>query len=310
MSRTVSRLGQVNGANATDALFLKVFGGEVLSAFRRKSATLGRHTVRSLKNAKSAAFPATGRITAAYHTPGNEIVGGAINHNERVITADDLLVASTFIHVIDEARNYYEVRSEYSTQCGEALAINLDKNVLQVMALAARASATVTGLSGGTSITDADARTNADSMVDSLFDAAQALNEKDVPQGDRYAYVPWSTYLNLVNSTSKAIHKDYGNEGNGSIAKGFIAKVADIELVPTNNMPSTNVNTGPTAYQGNFTNTAAIVAHRSAVGTVKLIDLAFEMEYQMSYQGTMILAKTSVGHGILRPESAVEIVVA
>jgi hypothetical protein len=49
------------------------------------------------------------------------------------------------------------------------------------------------------------------------------------------------------------------------------------------------------------------VLHRSAVGTVKLIDLGMEMAYDIRRQGTLIVGKYAVGDGILRPESAVEI---
>jgi hypothetical protein len=47
--------------------------------------------------------------------------------------------------------------------------------------------------------------------------------------------------------------------------------------------------------------------HPEAVGTVKLIDLAVETEYDMRRQGYLTLAKYAMGHGILRPECAVEI---
>ena len=51
---TVTRLGQVNAANAADALFLKVFSGEVLSSFERSAATLDKHFVRTISSGKSA----------------------------------------------------------------------------------------------------------------------------------------------------------------------------------------------------------------------------------------------------------------
>ena len=51
---TVSRLGQINGAGDTDALFLKLFGGEVLVEFERATAFKGRHFVRPISNGKSA----------------------------------------------------------------------------------------------------------------------------------------------------------------------------------------------------------------------------------------------------------------
>jgi hypothetical protein len=50
-----------------------------------------------------------------------------------------------------------------------------------------------------------------------------------------------------------------------------------------------------------------IVAHPSAIGTVKLLDLATESEYQIERQGTLFVAKYAMGHGVLRPEASVVI---
>lgn len=305
-----SRIGQANGSGAVDALFLKVFAGEVLTAFREKTAFISRSMVRTISSGKSAQFPASWKGTAAYHTPGTQLVGTAVAHNERVVIIDDMLIADRFIANIDEARSHYDVRSEYSYDMGRALAKAYDSNVAQVGILAARASTTVTGGNGGTQITDTDARTNADSLVGSILDAAQALDEKDVPEEDRYCFLKPGPYYNLVESGSKALSTDYNPGGNGSLASGKIYRIGGIELVKTNNLPQANISSGPTAYQGDFTNTAALVMHRSAVGTVKLLDLSMEGAYLIEYQGTLMVAKYAIGHGILRPESAVEIKVA
>ena len=47
--------------------------------------------------------------------------------------------------------------------------------------------------------------------------------------------------------------------------------------------------------------------HKSAVGTVKLLELATESDYDVRRQGTLVVAKYAVGHGVLRPESAIEL---
>ena len=60
-------------------------------------------------------------------------------------------------------------------------------------------------------------------------------------------------------------------------------------------------------FQGHFTNTVGIVSHPSAVGTVKLLDLATESEYDINRQGTLFVAKYAMGHGVLRPECAIEL---
>ena len=305
-----SRFGQVNGANSATALFLKVFAGEVLTAFAETNVFMDRSMVRTITSGKSAQFPASWKGTASYHTPGAELVGSVVLHNERVITIDDLLVADRFIALIDEAMNHYDVRSEYSNDVGRALAKTFDQNVAQVACLAARAATTVTGGFGGAQVTDADAKTNADSLIQSCFDAAETLDEKDVPEGDRYVFLLPAQYYLLVNSSSKLINVDYTGGGNGSVASGKVMNVAGLDIVKTNNLPSTNVTTGPAAYQGDFRTTAGLVMHRSAVGTVKLIDLAVEMDYDIRRQGTLIVGKYAVGHGILRPESSVEIITA
>ncbi|MDO8839653.1 MAG: phage capsid protein [Parvibaculum sp.] len=313
---TVSPLGQANLAGASDALFLKVFGGEVLTAFNETEVMSDKHIVRTIEHGKSAQFPATWKANAAYHTPGNQILGAnQIRHGERTISIDDLLVADTFIASIDEAKNHYDVRSIYSAQLGAALARAYDTKLLQVAILAARASAVVTGAFGGSAITDADARTNGESLAGSIFDAAQVLDEKDVPENDRYAIVKPAQYY-LLAQTTKVLNKDWN--GAGSYSDGKITRISDIVIVKSNNLPQ-GVVAGASGenntYSGTFTNVAAAVFQKSAVGTVKLMDLAVQKtaddgDFATMYQGTLMVAKYAMGHGLLRPECAVEVKIA
>ena len=46
----VSRLGQINGSGAVDALFLKVFAGEVLTSFEKTNVMMGKHQVPTIAN--------------------------------------------------------------------------------------------------------------------------------------------------------------------------------------------------------------------------------------------------------------------
>lgn len=305
----VSRLGQTNLAGDERSLFLKVFAGEVLTAFAENNVYGARTRQRRITSGKTAQFPAIGKGGASYHTPGKELQGSQVAHAERTIAIDDLLLADRFIDVLDEAMNHYDVRSEYSRDVGRSLAASFDKNIAQVAILAARAGATVSGGNGGSVITDADALTNADSLVTSIFDAAQALDEKDVPKdGERFVFLKPDQFYLLIDQASRVINQDY-NPGmaNGSVAGGDLRTIGGIKVVETNNLPQSNVTTGPSAYQGDFSTVAASVIHRTAVGTVQLLGLTLEMAYDITRQGHWIVAKYAVGHGILRPESSVEI---
>ena len=312
---TASRLGAANSAAAnyaqTNALFLKVFAGEVLTAFDETNVMKDLHISRAITSGKSASFPVTGKANAAYHTVGTPLLGAqAIKHNEIVVNIDDVLIADTFIANIDEAKNHYDVRAEYSRLLGMALAKQFDVRLLQLAVLAARGSATITGQNGGTAITDSDAATNGASLAASIFAAAQAMDEKDVPENDRVAIVKPAQYYNLVQTTD-VINRDFG--GAGVYADGTVLKVAGVQIVKSNNVPSTNVSAvagEQNTYHGNFSTTVAVVMQKQALGTVKLMDLAVERtsgDFEVMYQGTLMAAKYAMGHGILRPECAVEI---
>lgn len=309
---TPSRLGFKDGASdgsfaQDNALFLVVFGGEVLAAFRETNVMESRSMVRTIEHGKSASFPAMGKTTAGYHTPGNEITGNVINANERVISIDSLLLSSTFIANIDEAKNHYDVRSEYSFQMGASLAIQMDKNLLQLAVLAARSAATVSGGNGGSALTLATYGTVSADLISGIQAAQQKFDEKDVPgEGRQVALKPAQYWLLASNTT--VYNRDWA--GAGSYAEGEVLKVAGTEIVKTNHLPTTNIAavTGQNnTYSGNFSTTVAVAWHKSAIGTVKLMDLSVESEYDIRRQGTLMVARYAVGHGVLRPEASVEL---
>lgn len=303
---TPSRSGQINQAGATDALFLKVWSGEILTSFEIACVTKGRVMERTISSGKSAQFPVIGRTTAAIHTPGADVLGNNINMNEKVITIDGLTVAPVFIALIDEAMNHYDVRAPYTTELGRALARAMDSNLQQVGILAARATANLSdaGYPGGTVQTQAAYGTTGAALASGAFAAAQTLDVNNNPDQDRFFYVRPAQYY-LLAQTTAVMDKDWG--GKGSYAEGKVPQVAGLEIVKTNQLPNTNVVTGPAAYQGNFSTTVGLVMQKGAVGIVKLMDLQFESAYLIKEQGTLVVAKYATGYGILRPESAVEL---
>jgi hypothetical protein len=319
---TVNPVGSVNGSGATDALFLKVFGGEVITAFEQLCKMKDRVQKRSISSGKSAQFPRYGRISAQYHTPGTEIVGTTQNWAEAVITIDDLLLSDAFIANIDEAKSHYDVRSPISTEMGRALANAWDKQLLQMAVIGARSANPVSGLEGGAQIltsnvqapASADFMNNGGHLASALFLAAQAMDNSYVPEDGRAAFVRPAQYFALA-STVNNINKLWG--GQGAYSDGTVLKIAGFEIVKTVHLPTSAVATGTvdagfgpsgrSPYAVDASATAAICMHNTALGTVQLLDLALESDYDIRRQGTLMVAKYAVGHGVLRPESLVEI---
>ena len=325
---TVSRLGLVNNSGTGfEALFLKVFSGEVLTAFSENNIfNDSLHNVRTISSGKSAQFPVTGTATAAYHTVGTPLVGAnQILANEKIISIDDLLIAQSFVANIDELKNHYDVRAIYAKELGKALAKTYDQNVAKVIANASRASTTLTGGSGGLVTTlasgnTASANVTGDELAAAIYDIAQAFDERDIPPTDRVCVLPPAEYYKLAESATRTVDVDFNPGGNGSFASGKVQMIAGIPVMMSNNVPQTNKAPGAAdtnelggsnnTYAGDDSKTIGLVFHKSAVGTVKLMDMTTEIsgsDYGIMYQGTLMVAKYALGHGILRPECAATI---
>jgi hypothetical protein len=331
-----SRLGLVNNAGtAVDALFLKVFSGEILTTFEEFNVMKGLHTIRTIANGKSAQFPVTGIASAAYHTPGENIADSTagylsqIKHAEKVINIDDVLLASTFIANIDELKNHYDVRSIYAKELGKALAKRFDLATMKTLVGAARSASTITGGKAGIQIDSNSGGVAALSGAEiqaALFAAAQKLDENDIPDdGQRFAILKPKDYYTLIASGEDVVNRDFG--GRGDVASGRIPMVAGINLYKSNhladvavdlsgtttgdgeanNEPFGGATAGGPGYNGDLSATEIIGGHPSAIGTVKLLDLATESDYKVELQGSLFVAKYAMGHGILRPEAAFEI---
>ena len=308
---TISSIGQVNSSGTADALFLKVFSNEVLSQFTRENQMLGMTTVRTINQGKSSTFPVTGTVSSSYHTAGNEITGQAIKHNEKVINLDNMLLADVFVAEIEELKNHYDVRSEYSRQMASALSNTTDKHLLSLAILASQASANISGGNGGDEITDADANTNATSLIGSVFEAIQKLDEKNVPTEGRVCIVDPDRYYQLAN-VDKLVNREFSKE-NGDYGKGTVLSIGGVPIVKSNTAVEvfgqniSSVTGANNTYHGDFSNHVAVVMHRSAIGTVKRKDLVMESTYDPRRIGTLMTARMLMGSGILRPESAVSI---
>jgi len=326
-----NRLGQANNTGDTDALFLKVFSNEILATFEKTQIMKPLHSIRTISSGKSATFPTIGTASSLYHSPGEDIMSKAssgttskyntkFNMNEVVINIDKMLVSSTFIPNIDELKNHFDVRGQFSKELGIALAQRFDRAVLKTLA-AGSAQNGKSGQPNGIQITGATTNTGA-GLVAALTEVAKELDENDVPDdGTRFAILKPEQYYKLVGEDNIAINRDFG--GVGSVATGKIPQVAGINIYKSNNLTAVlvadasqdqdddNAVNDPFG-SGNGYNAALntvdfLAGHPSGVGTVKLLDLATESDYSIQHQGTLMVAKYAMGHGVLRPSACVRV---
>ena len=329
---TQSVLGALNkavsntaGSQAYDtkyATYLKLFSGELFKAY--ESATIARDTVqrRTLKNGKSLQFIFTGRMQAAYHTPGEPILGsGDPPVAEKTIQCDDLLISSAFVYDLDETLAHYSLRSEISSKIGHALAEAYDKKVFRTIAKAAREAHPITASPGpepgGTQIElGVTKEYNAQALVDAFFEAAAVLDEKNLPKTGRTAILNPRQYYALVSQVSSNIlNRDYGNnQGNLTSGEGLV-EIAGISIKRSNNLPflagTVNGQSGENNdYSGDFSTHCGLIYQRDVAGIVEAVGPQVQVtsgDVSVLYQGDVMVGRLAMGAGTLNPAGAIEL---
>lgn len=307
---SATNAGVPAGPSHSDNLYLKVFSGETLKVYNTRTKLKGRHRERTIKSGKSAQFPAIGKAAAEYHTPGHVILGQDVNHGEKVIHIDDMLIASGFVANFEEAMAHYESRSELAFQMGDALAQAYDQHLF---ALATKAcvngDAGAVPEMGSATIDKIGATPTTQNVVDAIYNAAAYFDATNIPETDRTIFVTPAVYWDLIQDGS-FLDRDFGNSGANQNTGGTL-RVATFEVVSSNNLA---LNFGVDSLAGkragqtiadytvDGTKTVALAMQKQALGTVKLMNLATEKEYQVSRQGTLMVSRMATGHGVLRPE--------
>ena len=277
---------------------------------------------------KSASFAVMGRTRAKYLAPGNSLDDQRkkIEHNERVIAIDGLLTADCLITDIDDAMNHYDVRVEYSRQLGEALAMGADCAIINELA---NEAANDTKFKDGNipdNAKDTDNVKDADKVLgtgkafefvtglevtqeaaygskilEGLLAARAQMTKNYIPQGDRYCLLTPEGY----SAVMKALMPDAANyHALFDPNTGKLQTICGFEVIEVPHLLNDGIDGKHTLNEKIKTaGLQGIVFHRSAVGTVKLKDLAMERARRAEYQADQIIAKYAMGHGGLRPEA-------
>jgi hypothetical protein len=343
---TPSRFGQVQGAGATDALWLEIFGGEVLTAYDSAKKLKPTVRVRTISGAKSADFPAVWDAQAAYHTPGTEIVGQQIQSNKVVVTLDDMLIAPVEVAQIDELKSYFDVRAPYAEALGRALALFEDRTIGQNIVAAARGAALFTGDAAGGNVTQANVGGTADfsasgsDLIAAINLALQKLDTNEVPVDTMPTYAAFKpAQFYLIANSDKNQNSLFGGQGGTAKAVTSLTTISGVQVFKSNALlygfnvttwvTATNA-TGivkgaggvaaatlpmhgalpanyPAKYQSDLTNTRGVVYCEPAVAYLQLLGVTMESTWLTVRQTNLILAKMAIGMGALRSKAAIEI---
>ena len=300
---------KTGGAVGNLDLFLDLFAGEVLSTYEAKTIMRGLHRIVNLNGGKSYRYPVMGQATGGYHTPGVEITGDQIAHDEIVVTPDDKLVSSVFIADIDEALNHYEVRSAYADEIGGFLARHFDANAIRALIKAARDAGKLG--QGGGNVTGSTLLTDVTKLFDAFSEAKKVMDLKNVDVDTKPIYGMVATpQWYALKQADKNLNRDY-NGGSADIRNMSLTTIDGVQIMKSNLAPF-GVNQSATPgvlarYQGDYSKTVGVVWTPDALVTAQVQDVSIQHEEQISKQGHLIVGRYMSGTNVLRATDAVEL---
>jgi len=339
-------LGQNNGDGTFDTtygdqneLFKSVFAGLVTRAYEQQRKLFPLITSRTVRNARGVNFPLMGGASASFHTPGESIISSAdaagtdylsnIKVANKEVKLNDLLIASCMTDKLDELKNEFDARADLAAELGRVLADKEDELIFRALYASSVRQTEGEGVlytgepeeggvvqlelygSGGTTPLAFD--TVASNLLDGLFAAASRLDQRNVPENDRYFVIDpkWFHYL---SGNTTVLNRDWG--GSGALADNKVFRVAGFDVIKSANIPDTNISNeagensgthGDFEHDDGAINLMGMCFHKGAAACAKAMDVGVETSWMPEYQGHLLAAKVAAGYDSLRTEGAVAI---
>ncbi|WP_266031221.1 major capsid protein [Brucella intermedia] len=287
---------------------MRNFTDYVLESWDESFDFEGHTFVRNITAGKSEVFPIIGRKRdAGEHVPGEIILGGKVDHNEREISLDAVTFDSAFIAEIDELMAHYPLSQPYARQLGQSLASLSNSRIARAMINGSRQATGLGGLNGHPApgfYYDANVRTDPAKLEEAAFKGIEYIRTNDIGGGNVIYWLPWQQQLLLARYTGIDTE---ATSGSGNRAAGTVGQLAGLNVRGTNSIPKTNVTTGRAKYQGDFTSTVGVISNPMSVGTLRRRGIRVTMTNQEDRLGTLLIASKLEGHDWLRPECAFEV---
>ena len=194
------RPAQALQTGSVTALQLRMFFGELIGIYTRGKQISNRLRTQYIDAGLSWQCPAYGLSeTGKYHVAGEDVLIDSgylqqIPFADKTFFIDLPWVLNMLTPSFDKMQTHYSVTEIQARGMAERQARQTDLKACRMLANAAEAAANVTGGSvtsgsetpAGLTVTNAGFLTSASVILDGLRQAAQRMDENDVPEGKRY----------------------------------------------------------------------------------------------------------------------------
>lgn len=326
---------RINYVSTDDTDLLNRLNVAALESWSDNNVLLNSGLVRIeqlVKGAWSYRFKFRGKFSGdpSHHSAGQFIIGRTRVNSSTDIEVDTAIIeAEDFDNAELDLTNYNELAASVR-ECTRTIAELLDKRMFRLGILAARTSS-VTNVHNGGNVVEATANTvelaypvtaaGALAFKKNLRTLARLQDEDHVPEGTRVAFI--TPYIReVLMYETEYISYDYQDPMNVVFKDRFLGRAEGYALVTTrSHMPSTNITTDLSKYNGNFSAGASSQrepvclvlsgdGENYAIGGVERSPLRTKAYESEDHDAIRVQARIHMGLGILAPWCAGEIGVA
>lgn len=315
------------GADTEGLLLKRQLRADVVGKFR--AATVFWDTMRWESPGPDGVtfqFVRDGDSQSDEHVPGTELLGNAFATAEGLVTMDAPIISHHDLPNVDLEDAHFAVTPGMIESMAFDLAKKCDQRAAQKAILGARTAAlSVTAADGsshsihpgGQQVEESGATeaaaytvdaTGAKKFRDNVWELAEKWDEDDVPDdGTRRVYIR-PRMVKVLGQDDRVWDRDYSGGSEFDFATRSMGRIGNVWVMKSNHVPSTNITTGPTKYQGDFSTTVAVGLHgtEGLVG-VKRRDIRFYVGPDERRETVFTKASVRCGFGHYREESCAEI---
>lgn len=197
-----------------------------------------------------------------HHTAGQETTGGTVTNDSVTCDVDRPIVKQLNADEADLDLAYWDELQPLVRECVRHVARRLDLRAYRLAILAARQAAVSNVHNGGNRVERAvsggvlataypTSSTGAANFLADMASLARLWDEDDIPENGRELHI--TPYMREVLTYSTVqMNRDYTDPMVARYADRFVGRAQGWNLVLTNNLPSTNITTDLSKYNGNF----------------------------------------------------------
>ena len=279
---------------------LKLFTGEVMTAFRKRNIFLDLITKKTIESGISKQFIITGAADESDvqdFNRGDKIAIADGKNDEITINVGERVTYSRAVDKLDEKLAHYDERAELAFQAVEVISTKIDKKIATMLCDSAAAVAHSTAYAavnmlapvlveatGYTAATGVAAK--GDALVEAIFALGVARQENDLYTDPTLVCAP-KTYAELVQS-SKAIHGDF-TTANGGIDSGKFKQINGLPLRTSNHLPA----------QVAGKDLKILAFDAGAFGVVEALGMHTEADYVIERLAEVMVTSIALGYGYL-----------